>query len=415
MNVLWITNILLPEANAILCKNSELKATGGWLIGAANMLAKKKGIKLTIVAQSRLVDSFQKINGKLIRYYAIPSKYDLLNSSCNVDIWNQILNEVEPDVVHIHGTECPIGLSLLKLHKELNTVISIQGMTSVYADYYTCGLNWWQIVKNLTLRDFVKGSIFRQKELMKKSGEYEKMMIHMAKNVIGRTDWDKAHVWSINPNANYHFCNETLREEFYSGRWDYKYCKKHSIFVSQASYPIKGLHQLIKALPYVLREFPDTTVNIAGVDVIQTPITRRTGYHKLLSEMIAKYNLASVIHFTGPLNAEEMKQAYLKTNVFVSSSNIENSPNSVGEAQILGVPTISSYVGGVHNLIPYPDQGILYRFEDTEMLAFYICRLFGQNSFDNKKMIEAAKKRHSQETNANQLLTIYEKIIKTTV
>ena len=131
--------------------------------------------------------------------------------------------------------------------------------------------------------------------------------------------------------------------------------------------------------------------------------------------MIAKYNLASVIHFTGPLNAEEMKQAYLKTNVFVSSSNIENSPNSVGEAQILGVPTISSYVGGVHNLIPYPDQGILYRYEDTEMLAFYICRLFGQNSFDNKKMIEAAKKRHSQETNANQLLTIYEKIIKTTV
>jgi glycosyltransferase involved in cell wall biosynthesis len=43
-----------------------------------------------------------------------------------------------------------------------------------------------------------------------------------------------------------------------------------------------------------------------------------------------------------------MKSEYLNCKVFVSPSPIENSPNSVWDAEILGVPTVASYVGG-HN------------------------------------------------------------------
>lgn len=36
MKILWITNILLPEANQLLTGMGELRASGGWLVGAAN-------------------------------------------------------------------------------------------------------------------------------------------------------------------------------------------------------------------------------------------------------------------------------------------------------------------------------------------------------------------------------------------
>ena len=36
MKILWITNILFPEAEQLLNGAGELKATGGWMLGAAN-------------------------------------------------------------------------------------------------------------------------------------------------------------------------------------------------------------------------------------------------------------------------------------------------------------------------------------------------------------------------------------------
>ena len=38
MNVLWITNITFPEAQALLTGKGSLTASGGWLLGAAGAL-----------------------------------------------------------------------------------------------------------------------------------------------------------------------------------------------------------------------------------------------------------------------------------------------------------------------------------------------------------------------------------------
>ena len=57
--------------------------------------------------------------------------------------------------------------------------------------------------------------------------------------------------------------------------------------------------------------------------------------------------LEDKVSFLGPLNAEQMKAEYLRSNVFLCPSSIENSPNSLGEAQMLGVPCVASYVGGI--------------------------------------------------------------------
>ena len=87
-------------------------------------------------------------------------------------------------------------------------VISIQGLTSVCYYYYYYGMAQWDVYKNLTLRDLIKGTVIHEQKQFKKRGEYEKEMLRMAKHIIGRTSWDRARVWAINPDAQYYFCNE---------------------------------------------------------------------------------------------------------------------------------------------------------------------------------------------------------------
>ena len=74
----------------------------------------------------------------------------------------------------------------------------------------------------------------------------------------------------------YHKCNETLRECFYTGSWGYQQCEPYSIFVSQATYPIKGFHFLLEALPSILNVYPQTHVYVSGVDITSTRRRLRT-------------------------------------------------------------------------------------------------------------------------------------------
>lgn len=415
MNILWITNILFPEASAKFTGQNELKATGGWLLGAARMLEQVEGINLSVAAVSPLVRKLEVVKGEKITYYVLP--YGKGNQAYNKDyepLWREVKAIAKPDVVHLHGTEYTHGLAYIQACGSDNMVVSIQGMKSAYYYYYYYGLTKWNIYSHLTLRDAIKGSIVKEQNNFKSQGEYEKEIIRSVKHIIGRTSWDRANTWAINPNAKYHFCNETLRSEFYDeSRWNYDSCRKHTIFLSQASYPIKGLHQVLNALPIVLQHYPDTQVRIAGNDITNTKGLRNrlrfTGYGSIIKSLIKKHHLNEHITFTGALTAQEMKQEYINCNVFVCPSTIENSPNSLGEAQILGTPVIASYVGGIPDMMK-GDEEHLYRFEEVNMLAEKICRLFADED-KQVDMVEVAKLRHNQEENAKALISIYNEVV----
>ena len=110
-----------------------------------------------------------------------------------------------------------------------------------------------------------------------------------------------------------------------------------------------------------------------------------------------------------------MIKEYLNAHVFVCPSSIENSPNSVGEVQLLGVPVIASYAGGMPNMVVYGETGMLYRFEEVEMLAEHIRRVFTDHTLArhlSENGIKAAEKRHHQRENLNQMLKIYRLIVK---
>lgn len=415
MKVLWITNIIFPDA----CTELNLKQTvfGGWMLASAKELAKNENFSLAVasVYNGKDLKCFNK-NG--IIYYLLPSRGKITRYDSSLEkYWLKITNDFKPDVVHLHGTEFAHGLAYINACGNDRVVVSIQGLVSVIAHYFRAGIRLVDYLRCTTLRDIVFGGIIRGQKDLKKRGVIEREILKNAKHVIGRTTWDKDHVRAVNPYLKYHFCNETLRDEFYKHEWDYDKCNKYSLFLSQVGSPIKGLHQVLKAMPKVLSEFPEAKLIIGGSDITSKENLynrlKRTGYGKYIMSLIIKYKLSNHVFFTGFLSEKEICGEYLKANVFICPSSIENSPNSLGEAQLLGVPAIASYVGGIPDMMKeFPES--LYRFEEYNMLAFKICRLFASggeivNSL-SKTERAVARQRHEPSINNQRLIDIYKMV-----
>lgn len=415
MKILWIVNKPFPEASALLNGANELKSTGGWMLGAASSLLKTDGVELFVASVSNLTKELKVLKGEKVTHFLIPFGKGNLKYNKEYDFyWKEIYKQVEPDIVHIHGTEFAHSLSFVKACGSANVVVSIQGLKWVYYRYYLGGLSFRDILKNLTIRDFFKGTMLSNQKSFSETGKCETELIRSVKYVIGRTDWDRAHVWAVNPECQYFFGNETLRDEFYeSKKWNYDDCDKYSIFLSQAYYPVKGLHKVLEAMPFILRQFPGAKIRVAGIDITKSDCLRDlfhlNGYGKYVKRKIKEYGLVGKIKFLGPLNAKQMIEEYLRSNVFICPSSIENSPNSLGEAQILGVPHLSSYVGGSMNMMK-GNEDCLYRFEEVEMMAYKICNIFN-NPNNLHLMINEASQRHNQVNNAQQLFNIYNTIL----
>lgn len=414
MKILWLCNIILPDISR--CINETVSNYGGWLDGLSKDIRKKDNVSLTVVFPYK-----KEINGtcEKIKYYSFlnTNQKNLIEER-----FKKIILDVKPDVIHIWGTEYFHTLYMVNTAEKLDLVnkviISIQGMCSIYAKHYYADLPY-KVIKRFTFRDLIKkDNLILQKNKFKERGKAEIKALEKVSHVIGRTDWDYACTKQINSKILYHFCNETLRDSFYIGdKWDYNKCERHSIFISQAGYPIKGFHFLLEALPIVLNEFPDAKVYVAGNNIIKRDTLknrlRLSSYSKYIISLIKEKRLESNVKFLGGLTETEMKERYLLSNVFVSPSSIENSPNSIGEAMILGVPVVSSDVGGVKNLLQHEKEGYIYQSNAPYMLAFYIMKVFEDSSRVASMSINAikkAEKTHSRQQNIDTMLAIYQTI-----
>lgn len=338
--------------------------------------------------------------------------------------FENIIKNKKPDIIHIFGTEYPHSLAMARVANKINAiekvVVNIQGLTSICGQYhYFAGLEG-KTIHSATIRDILKkDNIFQQSYRFRKRGFYEVETLKLVKNVIGRTDWDRACSYLNNDKLNYYFCNETLRDVFYTGQWSLSECEKYSLFFSQSYYPVKGFHCLLKILPYLLQKFPDLHIYTTGKNPLEANTflkkQRQTYYDRYIAKLLIDNHLENKVTYLGKLTAIEMKNRYLKSNVFVSASSIENESNSISEAKILGVPVVASYVGGVTDRIIHKTDGYFYPFNEPYMLAYYIEKIFNDEQSTNiisKNARENALTLHDQRKNALALLEIYHSIIK---
>lgn len=417
MKIAWLCNTLIGEVSQEL--NLTIDKPESWIKGLLEKVVCDNEVELLYLFPCNRSDIVY-VKGNVTFCGFRQKKIDIIEKEMKEDIKNRIL-DFKPDVIHIHGSEFPHAYALYEVCKELGiekkVVVSIQGLVHMCARHYYACLPWKTIVFP-TFRDiYRKQGMIQQKKNFYRRGRYEVRLLSEVENVIGRTEWDLACLKRINAKSNYYFCNEILRDSFYQNeKWSVQKCEKHSIFVSQSNYPIKGFHLILEAFAEILKKYPDAHLYTTGDSPYADTAIKRVkqqSYKKYLSMLINKYDLQDHISFLGYLDENEMRKQYLKANVFISASSIENSPNSVGEAMILGVPVVSSDVGGVKNLLTHKNEGYIFPSDEPYMITFYVERVF--ECLDNindmsEKAIKYAKELYDRERNYNVLLSIYNDI-----
>lgn len=378
MKVLWLCNIILPAVARKLGLEASNKE--GWISGMADAVLahrRENEIALSIAfpmsgkeipeGQDFFSSVIELEDGASFTCYGFPEdvkhpeKYDEKMEP----ILKKIVDRAKPDIVHCFGTEYPHTLAMCRVFpRKDRLLIGLQGLCALYAEAYYANLPE-KVIHSVTLRDFLKGdSLVQQQGKFAQRGDMEREAISLAGNITGRTEWDRVSAGKWNPDARYHHMNETLRSEFYGPVWKAEECIPHSIFLSQGDYPIKGLHYMLEALPAVLARYPDTKVFVAGNSIVNDNTLKQklkiSAYGKYLRGIMKRKNLEKRVEFLGKLNADQMRDRYLRSHLFVCCSSIENSPNSLGEAMLLGMPCVSADVGGISSMFTGDVDGILY-------------------------------------------------------
>lgn len=411
MKILWIVNTIFPYPASQLGISKNV--FGGWLAGLFDGIKNNKNLELAIATVYNGKKVIKMKDDKSI-YYLIPKCPNTRYTKNMLKYWQEIASEFQPELVEIHGTEFPYGLAFLEACPNVPSIVVIQGLVEKIANVYYANINMWQIIKNITIRDIMKfDTIFDAKRKFKKRGINERKVIERANAVIGRTQWDYANCIAINPNICYYKGNEILRSSFYNEKWDPLKIEKNTIFCSQGTYPIKGLHYVIEAISIVKERYPNVKLYIAGFDIINKTWFKMDGYAHYIRQLIKKYGVQRNIIFTGVLDEKQMLERMVKSHVFVLPSAIENSSNSLGEAMIIGMPCIATNTGGTMDMLENKKEGLLYSYTDPEVLAEYIsflfenevmCKTYGENAR------EKATELFNKEKNIETILKIYEEV-----
>ena len=437
MRVLWLINIMLP-AYAV-AKRQAYTVREGWVSGLYEQVQRHRDtagpeqITLGICFPAPKNTWREVIDG--VTFYGFkedlhtPEKYDRgLEKK-----FAKVIADFQPDLVHVFGTEFPHALAFVRAFEQPErTLIGIQGICTDIAREYRADLpdSVWN---RTTFRDAVRrDSLRQQQEKFRIRGVRERSALLLAAHITGRTDYDREFVRRLCPRATYHPMNETMRAPFYEGEWKAENAVPHSLFLAQGDYPLKGLHFVLRAMPYLLSHYPDFHLYVAGHPVFETrteqaqqparggrglkkrvPEDLKVGaYGEYLSQLVEN-GLEEHVTFLGVLDAEGMRNACLRAHAVICPSVVENSPNSVCEAMLLGVPVAAADTGGIPSLMADGLEGLLFKKTSVKDLQVAVQTLFDDPALC-RSLGAAARKRalvtHDPGANFRRLCEIYRNI-----
>jgi len=415
MKILWIVNLLLPDAAEHL--GVQTGSSGTWMIDISRALAAREDITLGVACVYG--KEYREFEHNGIKYFLLPGngKNMLKYTKSYEKIWKKINEEFKPDIVHLHGTEYSHGLSFLRTCPDVKSVVSIQGILTKIKD-----VDFGEI----PLRHFIFGRTLRQNlrfngeiELHfvhKRNAKYEQEILRRVKYINGVNTWDISLCKSINPDLTAFRLEYNLRDSFYeSEKWDVSKVERHSIFTNPGTVPLKGLHMLLSAVGLLKDRYPDIKVYVPGVAAQNGKIKVTGAYSKYISKLISRLGIEENVVFVGRLGEEQMVEYMLKANAVVIPSAIEGTSLVLREAMYLGCPCIASFRGGMADFISDKQDGFLYDFSEYPYLATRISELFESDKLCEKFSacaIEKTRIAHDRAKNVAEYMEMYEQIVK---
>lgn len=391
---------------------------GGWVKSLAELISSMDGYEVGLAYITRSSLSKKRVESR-ISYYPIYHKLSLLRKIYTRilkdpdeiyfnDETRRVIDNFSPDIIQLFGLETNIG-SILKQVTNVPVVVHLQGICSGIKDKWfpmamsSRGVWWYSPLKE---KLFCKTATDLYQRFLKLSEiEFENYKVY--KYYLGRTDWDYQVSRLLAPNSKYYECNEVLRSAFYNHKWHY--VEKEEVIISTV---MNG--EIYKGFDTILRTaklLKDINIkfkwNIYGVD---ESFSLRRAIEQYVK---AKFKYCNV-YFCGKKDAEELAILLSASSFYVHPSHIDNSPNALCEAMLLGVPSIATYVGGVPSLIKNGWSGYLVPDSESYQIAYLIKTLKSDKEKLSILSVNAhitALKRHDKKDIMENLNEVYHEII----
>lgn len=176
--------------------------------------------------------------------------------------------------------------------------------------------------------------------------------------------------------------------------------KKGDTILNVASLtPKKAQLVLIQAFELVLKKIPTAKLKIIGTGVLE----------KDLKDTVSSKNISDNVFFLGKMNQEMVFEEYKKSDIFVLSSNQEGCPNVLLEAMSFGLPSVSTKVGAVSEIIEDNVSGFIVEKGDYVKMSELLVNLLISNDLRENIGQEARKnisERFSDKIHINKLKSI---------
>ena len=117
----------------------------------------------------------------------------------------------------------------------------------------------------------------------------------------------------------------------------------------------------IKVLLELKKKYPDAVLCMVGPFLDDS-------YQETVN-LVQKYNLEDSVKFTGVLTKEDWHKKATEYDVFINTTNFDNTPISVIEAMALGLTIVSTNVGGMPYLIENKVDGLLVDKENVDAMT----------------------------------------------
>jgi glycosyltransferase involved in cell wall biosynthesis len=326
MNVLW----LAPTAHS-----SKAGHPMPWVTTLAARLVAEDRAQVTILSYNPFIqrDEERVEDGVRYQFLKVPDdKWDLMRGyTGRLRRVRAYLRDVAGryDLLHIHGAEQQyhaMGAAVT-----LPKVLSAQGFVT---EYY---------------RHLPKRPEYRHLSWLV-AKYYEKRYLPTVRHFICRTHWDQAFVRRHQPGAVVHHNWELIRPEFYQPLRPAAGERDAVLFVGGTN-AIKGIREALRAVDELRATRP--------IRLIVTGAGNGAGLLRLAGELGLRHLRPADLEHRGMLNAAQLWETYHEAFCLLHPSYIDNSPNSVCEAQLAGLPVVASDVGGVASLVEPYQTGLL--------------------------------------------------------
>lgn len=318
-----------------------------------------------------------------------------------------IINDFKPDLIHFFGLESQMAYFIKKI--DLPYVVNLLGiLTPYYNAFFPINMNKFSVlIYNYSFKElFLNNQIrFAYKSMRFRTLREIDLFKHCG-NFAGRTNWDRQIADVFAPQANYYVINEVLRPIFYySKKWQPHHRDRLEIVSTISENVYKGYDLILKTAALLKQMNISFRWRVIG-------LSKCSNFSRFFERHYSIVALQNNIEQLGRKQSTDLVDILLDSDLFVHPSYIDNSPNSVCEAQYLGIPVVGCYVGGVPSLIEHGKTGWLVPANAPFEVA-YIVKNYHNMSVEEISVneIHVAQQRHNPKKIYEETMNCYKSLL----